>query len=185
MLSRRPKQPASPRPRRASSKPKAETTFVADAMLGSMARKLRAFGFDTIYYKDGNDSDLLKLAASEGRVLLTSDVALSELAGARKVKSLVISGSKEGARLSSLKAAAEARGVVLTKGPRRCSVCNGELHTAAKVELEGRIPAGVIGRHRLFHRCDRCGRIYWRGSHWKKLRWLERRLLQTRDDVDS
>ncbi len=47
--------------------------FVADAMLGSLARKLRIFGFDTLYFKDGGDSELLKLAKSEGRILLTSD----------------------------------------------------------------------------------------------------------------
>ncbi len=32
--------------------------FVADAMLGSLARKLRIFGFDTLYFREGPDLEL-------------------------------------------------------------------------------------------------------------------------------
>jgi len=174
LLSKEPRRAVSSSRRRTHD----PTRFIADAMLGSLARKLRAFGFDTIYYKDGEDSTLLELAASEGRVLLTSDRALSERADNRRIMSLVIMGSKESKRLVSLRFAADAKGLVLVRGPPRCSLCNGNLERSPRSELANRLPAGVLSRHRLFYRCVLCGMVYWRGSHWKKLRWLEKRLEQ-------
>ena len=185
MLLRQPRQGIRSRGRRGSRRTKAETKFVADAMLGSLARKLRAFGFDTVYYKDGSDSDLLDLAASEGRVILSSDRSLSERAEARRMTSLVITGSKESQRLVSLRTGAEASGLLLGRGPPRCSLCNGDLLKTPKSDLVGSIPARVLRRHRLFYRCLDCGMIYWRGSHWKKLRWLEKLLDPGPDAVDS
>jgi len=185
LLSRQPRQGARSRGRKGSRRARTETRFVADAMLGSLARKLRAFGFDTVYYRDGSDSDLLELAASEGRVILSSDRSLSERADARGTASLVITGSKESRRLVSLRMGAEAKGLVLRRGPPRCSLCNGDLRRTPGRQLVGDVPANVLGRHRLFYRCLDCGRIYWRGSHWKKLRWLERLLDPGPDAVDS
>lgn len=153
------------------------TRLVADAMLGSLARKLRAFGLDTSYYKDGDDPTLLLLAAREGRVILTSDRALSELSASRGIPCLVVEGARESARITSLRSAARASGIRLEKGAPRCSVCNGDLHRVGKPQVVGRVPTQVSDRHWLFFQCDQCGRIYWKGSHWKKLRWLEKRLV--------
>ncbi|HUO77682.1 MAG TPA: DUF5615 family PIN-like protein, partial [Thermodesulfovibrionales bacterium] len=50
-----------------------DARFIADAMLGRLSRWLRLLGFDTLYYPDIKDSDLMKLAVQEGRCLLTRD----------------------------------------------------------------------------------------------------------------
>ncbi|MBI3006700.1 MAG: DUF5615 family PIN-like protein, partial [candidate division NC10 bacterium] len=50
--------------------------FLADAMVGRLAKWLRALGYDTLYYRDGDDEALLATAAAEGRVLLTRDTRL-------------------------------------------------------------------------------------------------------------
>jgi uncharacterized protein with PIN domain len=150
-------------------------------MLGSLARKLRAFGFDVTYYRDGNDSELLALAAREGRTLLTADLELSRLASARGIPSIPIRGKTDSARLVSLRAGAEASRISLAGGPPRCSVCNGQLEVLSRSEAVGMVPLTVVKRHRRFYRCVDCGRFYWKGGHWKKLRWLERRLSQTSD----
>jgi len=47
--------------------------FMADAMLGKIARKLRMFGFDTIYDPNIDDIDILATAKCKGRIVLTSD----------------------------------------------------------------------------------------------------------------
>ncbi|HVB95073.1 MAG TPA: Mut7-C RNAse domain-containing protein [Nitrososphaerales archaeon] len=44
---------------------KSRPRFIADAMLGSLARKLRIFGFDTSYFSDGRDIELEDLARKE------------------------------------------------------------------------------------------------------------------------
>jgi uncharacterized protein with PIN domain len=152
------------------------TKFVADAMLGSLARKLRAFGFDTAYFKEGEDSELLSLAKSEGRVILTSDRALAHRGNHGGLVTLLVAGKNDSQRLSSVKEGALSRRLSIAHGEPRCSVCNGTLEPKSKSEVEGRVPPSVQKRHRRFYRCTTCGRVYWRGAHWKKLRWLQGRL---------
>ena len=154
------------------------TRFIVDAMLGSLARKLRAFGFDAIYYKTGKDAGLLKLALREGRIILTSDRSLVAPADARGIRTIVLIGDTDGERLGSLAQGAMAAGVNLVRGDPLCSLCGGELRTVEKREVSGEIPQSVGRRHRLFFRCKSCGQIYWRGSHWKRLMSLARRLDQ-------
>lgn len=145
-------------------------------MLGSLGRKLRALGFDTKYYKDGEDSALLRLAASEKRVVLTSDRQLASRASALGIAVFLLSGSNDGARVAEISRAAARQGIDLTRGPPLCSLCGGPLAEISKGEAAGLVPAAVERRHRRFQRCGSCGQVYWKGSHWKKLRLLARRL---------
>jgi uncharacterized protein with PIN domain len=61
-------------------------------MLGSLARKMRVLGFDTLYYSDGNDEGIMRIAKSEDRVVLTADRSLAERARTRRPSVLLISG---------------------------------------------------------------------------------------------
>jgi uncharacterized protein with PIN domain len=152
------------------------TRFVADAMLGSLARKLRALGFDTIYYKAGEDAGIIRVAAKEGRIILTSDHSLAAMAAARKIDAILVHGNDDGSRISFLSSAAKRAGIQLVRGEPLCSLCGGELETMKRTDVRGLVPTSVEGSHRLFFRCKNCAQLYWRGSHWKKLRLLARRL---------
>lgn len=154
----------------------AKTRFVADAMLGSLARKLRALGFDTSYYRSGDDSGVIRLALREERVILTSDRSLASRASTRGLSVVLVTGRNDGARVSVLAQTAKALGLRLLRGEPLCSLCGGELETLTRAQAAGHVPPSVEGRHRLFFRCNSCGQFYWRGSHWKKLRSLARRL---------
>jgi uncharacterized protein with PIN domain len=153
--------------------PTGGTKLVADAMLGSLCRKLRAFGFDTAYYRRGGDEGIVRLARDEGRVILTSDRAL-QLRAARVVPALLVTGSTDGRRIRSLLSAADSAGIRIRRGKPLCSVCNGSLAAITRNEAAAWVPDSVLRRHRLFLRCECCGRTYWRGGHWKKLSNLER-----------
>jgi uncharacterized protein len=154
------------------------TRFVVDAMLGSLARKLRALGFDASYYKDGEDADLIRISARERRIILTSDRGLAAGAEARGATVFYVTGESDGRRLAAVARAAKVRGVRLVRGASMCSLCGGELKTLAKRDVAGMVPSSVERRHRLFFRCATCGQLYWRGSHWKKLRSLAIRLQE-------
>lgn len=52
--------------------------FAADAMLGGLARWLRALGYDTAWASPVDDDALVRRAVDEGRVVLTRDVGLAE-----------------------------------------------------------------------------------------------------------
>jgi uncharacterized protein with PIN domain len=148
-------------------------------MLGSLARKLRALGFDAAYYRSGGDSDLLGLAPREGRIILTADRSLAARAEAKGVMAILLAGSSDRQRVGSLARGAAARGIALVRGDSLCSLCGGALRTMMKGEATGKAPPAVIRRHRLFFECTACGQVYWRGSHWKKLMSLARSLEQS------
>jgi uncharacterized protein with PIN domain len=148
-------------------------------MLGSLARKLRAFGFDATYYRAGEDQGLLRLALREGRIILTADRSLAASAKATGLGSILLVGDSDGRRLSSLVRGATAAGIRLVKGDPLCSLCGGELLAIKRDATSGKVPPSVRKHHRLFFRCTSCGQLYWRGSHWKRLMSLARRLDQT------
>ncbi len=154
----------------------ARTRFVADAMLGSLCRKLRALGFDTSYYKAGNDSGIITLAHAQKRVILTSDRSLAALATSKRLSVILVAGKSDGERISAMSRAAAASGTRLVRGDPLCSLCGCELATLRRIDVSDEVPPAVISRHRDFYRCRGCGHLYWRGSHWKKLRSLSRRL---------
>ncbi|MDE1857901.1 MAG: hypothetical protein KGI26_02375 [Thaumarchaeota archaeon] len=156
--------------------PRGPTKFVADAMLGSLARKLRALGFDASYYRSGDDAGLLEAAAREGRVVLTSDRELAARASARGTRAVLLTERTDGARLSAMARACRGEGIALVRGDPLCSVCGGTLKALRRADVSGMVPPSVEKRHRAFFSCEECGKLYWRGSHWKKLRSMSRRL---------
>lgn len=144
-------------------------------MLGSIARKLRIFGFDTSYFAEGDDLELEKLAKSERRVILTSDKRLFALSSKKGVQAILVEGEDDRAKLRSI-AKHVTPGVTLRLGGERasrCAVCNGELQPIERGKANAsEIPPKIIARHRLFYVCRSCPRFYWRGKHWDRLRRL-------------
>jgi len=137
--------------------------FVADGMLGRLAKWLRILGFDTMYDPALDDHALLRLARAEGRVLLTCDRELARHPGAQ---SLLI---------ESLELDAQLRQVIndLHLHPdatfSRCPVCNTPLAALEKEAVRDRVPAHVFETHPEFHCCPRCDRIYWSGTHHARM----------------
>jgi len=153
---------------------RAPPRFVADAMLGSIARKLRIFGFDTLYFKDGDDADLEAIGRSEGRVILTSDKLLVVHSLRRGGRAILVEGSSDRARLLSILAQAGPEAASFSgRRESRCALCNGELEVLKRsVAAKEKIPPKVLVRHRLFFRCTSCSKLYWRGGHWDRIRRL-------------
>lgn len=143
-------------------------------MLGSLARKLRAFGFDTLYYRAGGDAGMLRVARAQDRIVITADRTLASGAEGKGVRAFLVKGKTDGRRISELVREAKQKKVELERGDPLCSLCCGTLSMLPRREAAGRLPRSVVERHRSFYMCADCGKIYWRGSHWKKLRRLER-----------
>ena len=144
----------------------AEPRFLADAMLGRLARWLRLLGFDTAYDAAIADADLARRAFEEGRIVLTRDRALPD--EWRLPRVLVLRSETPGEQLREL-----ARVFPLRRAARlfsRCSRCNAPLEEVAPAAVAARVPARVLARRPLFHRCRGCGRVYWAGSHVERIR---------------
>ena len=145
--------------------------FVVDVMLGSLARWLRRLGYDTDYVNQRDDPELARVARAEQRVLLTRD---RELADRRGVRSLLIESTELRDQLAQVVSA-----FPLPDGEdqQRCSLCNTLLVTPAHEEVQAEVPPYVYRHHRRFRRCPTCGRVYWQGTHWKKMEDQLRRML--------
>jgi len=122
---------------------------------------------------------MIELASDSGRIVLTSDRSLASRANAKGVMAILVSGKTDGARIEAAARGAAHMKTPLVRGDPLCSICNGELRKVPKEEIVGQVPPSVSRRHRLFFRCATCGHVYWRGSHWKKLIALARRLEGT------
>jgi uncharacterized protein with PIN domain len=143
-----------------------ELRFIADAMLGRLARWLRILGFDTAYEAHIPDGDLVRRALEEDRLLLTRDRALPEEWQVSGI--YVVVAEKVSEQLREL-----ARAFPLADGARlftRCSCCNTPLASATRQEVEGQAPLRVLAVEQRFLRCPECERVYWRGSHTRRMR---------------
>ena len=131
--------------------------FIADAMLGRLARWMRFLGYDVQYYRDIDDRALVRHARSEGRILLTRD---RELTRRFTVEHLLIKSEDVKEQLKEVVAVFPGE-----TSTRRCMQCNIPLRDIKKEMVEGIVPEHVYLHQRRFQRCNKCGRIYWEGSH--------------------
>ena len=138
--------------------------FVADAMLGRLARWLRILGYDAEYFP-GDDDDLLRLARQEGRVLLTRDTRLLQR---RPLPSHLFIESDH--VMQQLRQVVVGLGLDPATPPsHRCSCCNVILEPRDRAQVADLVPEFVCGHYEAFWACPRCQRIYWAGTHWQRM----------------
>jgi uncharacterized protein with PIN domain len=136
-------------------------TFVADCMLGRLARWLRVLGFDVLYFPRIDDAALLAVARREGRVLLTRDTGLHERTRGKPTL-LVASGKWEDQLVQVL----EVFGLKDRVAPHtRCLDCNTPLKAVSKERARNLTAPFVVERSDAFALCPACDRVFWKGSH--------------------
>ena len=140
--------------------------FRCDRMLARLGRFLRAAGYDTEIADDGaDDRDLVARAASEARVLLTCDRAIAQHAAARGAVILPANGVD-----AQVRALAGALDIDWEMAPfTRCLIDNARLRTARADEI-ARLPARSRQLGGPFRVCPACARLYWPGSHVRRMR---------------
>jgi uncharacterized protein with PIN domain len=148
-----------------------EVRFLADRMVGRLARWLRMLGYDTAY-PDAGDAALVRQARAEGRILLTRDTRLCrrrDLGPHCFIESdQVMDQLRQVLAAYRLQPGAGAG--------RRCARCNAVLEPVGRAEVAAAVPAYVLARHAAYARCPACGRLYWPGSHWQRIQAAVERL---------
>ena len=142
--------------------------FIADSMLGKLARWLRMLGQDVTYNVQLDDNQLLDLAKKESRVLLTKDLELYQRAASRGIEALFVEGKRESDRLAEV---ARRYGLTLAIDMEKsnCPVCNTKLKATSKDQLSGELQKNTFTYYEKFWKCPNCGQIYWQGAHWKQI----------------
>jgi uncharacterized protein with PIN domain len=145
-------------------------------MLGSVARKLRIFGFDTLYVAHVEDSEVLKIGIDQDRIILTADKEFFKRIVKVNAKGVLVGGSNE---VEDIVHILEKYGITSIDGigiGSRCSICNGQLAEASSKEVQTELPEKVALLHKEFFRCTDCDKVYWEGSHVKRIRELAKRI---------
>lgn len=137
--------------------------FIADCMLGKLAKWLRMLGYDTKYIADADDDDLVRIAVREDRVLLTRDSALCDRRMVRSRCIFVDWGSTS----AQVKQVFVTLNLTISKDNMftRCTICNNEIIPLKKSDVEGRVPPFVFKTQNEYGYCVKCDKIYWRGTH--------------------
>ncbi len=147
--------------------------FVLDAHLRRLAVYLRLLGLDTRWWPGAEDADLASVAADEDRILLTRDLGLLK-------RSAVRHGRFVRARKPRKQLAEIVERYDLPDHARpfsRCVRCNGVVVDVAKQDVLHRLEENTKRFYDRFRHCPDCDRLFWRGSHYTRMRWIVEAVL--------
>ena len=136
--------------------------FLADSMLGKLARWLRVLGYDAAYERAMDDAALVERAREEGRVLLTRDRGLLKR---RRLRSGVLVDHDD--PMEQLGQLARQFGLSLDPGRlfHRCLECNVMMDPVEPEAIREEVPPYVFRTQKRFARCPACGKVFWAATH--------------------
>lgn len=141
-------------------------------------------GLDCLWRSDYVDEELLRVSILEKRYLLTRDRAL-----------FLKTPAGTGYYVQSVHPKEQLKEVVIqfNLGEKirdndlllsRCLECNTRIHVLNEESIPNSVPENVKLRHHEFFTCLSCHRIYWKGSHFDRMKnWLEE--VATHDSISE
>ena len=148
--------------------------FVADEMLGKLAKWLRIMGIDVEYENPFPDDLLLKKGTKENRVILTRDRKI--LNKKNLPECVLIEDDYPYDQLIYLLRRYDI--APLERAFSRCIGCNCELKDISREEIEGRVPPYVFATQKEYRICPGCGKVYWAGTHRERMEAMLKELKE-------
>jgi uncharacterized protein len=139
-----------------------ERHFVIDSMLGKLAKWLRILGFDA-HCGQLKDQDQVDAILRQGFLLITRNRKWSRKSG---VFYLTANDPSEQLQEVVRRVSILPHEIRLLQ---RCVLCNYRLREMTREDAFGHVPDYVYEAHSSFHHCPRCQRVYWPGSHPKRV----------------
>lgn len=155
-------------------------------MCGRIARWLRFLGFDVVYAQDMEDDDIIKVARSTARVIVTRDRGLHLKALKLGLPSILLTSTNHVKNMAVILRSLD----VLPSLPpvkTRCPLCNSPLIEVKAEDVKELLPSSNIAtRYDKFWICPSCDKVYWIGSHWKNIKKvLDEILKEMREECDE
>jgi len=127
-------------------------------------------GYDTVFFDGADESDMVRQAVAEGRIILTRDTEILKrrLATSGRLKVILFKTEDPEEQMRQL-----LRTLDLIAGARPftiCLECNVPLAERRPEEVEDRVPPYVFRTQAQYMECPRCRRVYWRGTHWQAMK---------------
>ncbi len=151
-------------------KPLRTNMFVLDVHLRKLVKNLRLLGFDADYARSRSNNELAEISQKEHRILLTRN---RQLVMRNIVQwGMVIRNVYPVPQIAEVLKKLDLWNEI--KPFSRCISCNGIIESVPSgsneyTQIKNRIPIKVQEWCMDFNYCTSCGKIYWKGSHYKKL----------------
>lgn len=146
--------------------PLREIRFIIDSHLAKLARYLRMLGFDSLHDNHYEDAAIAEIAVRERRIVLSRDRGLL-------MRRYITHGRyvRNTAPRKQLQEIVDWLDLTASIKPfTRCISCNGLLHEVKKDLIADQIKADTRQYYQQFWQCDGCKQIYWKGSHYQKMK---------------
>lgn len=153
---------------RLHAKPLRNPKFVLDVHLGTLAKYMRMFGFDTKYQNDFLDKLIIEISLREKRTVLTRDLGI--LKQKKLTHGYYVRNTKPVKQIEEVIGRFDLKNVI--KEFSRCVRCNTVLRPIEKEKVINEIPPKVRIAHSEFFYCTVCKKIYWKGTHCDKMKVL-------------
>ncbi len=147
--------------------------FVCDVHLGKLAALLRLFGLDASYANNSSDDEILAVSREERRIILTRDRGL--LKRRAVTHGYCVRDSRPRDQLSEIFNRFDLKR--LARPFSRCMACNAGLERVEKDSVASLLPPLVVKLYDEFSKCPACGRVFWRGTHWERMKKLADEVL--------
>ena len=140
--------------------------FIVDQNVGKLSRWLRMMGYDTRFFDGADDSNMVRQALAEGRIILTKDgeIMKRRVVTTGRLRAILITSDVPEQQMQqvieSLNLDCYYRSFTL------CLECNEPLVERSIGEVKDRVPPYVFKTQEQYMECPACHRIYWRGTHW-------------------
>jgi uncharacterized protein with PIN domain len=143
--------------------------FIVDNNAGKLVKWLRIMGYDTLFFEDTDDWQMVRIALNEERVILTRDTEVTRRGAitSGRIKAIFIESDIP---VEQIRQVVESLNLDYNSRPFTiCLECNEPLEKRDKSEVEGRVPPYVFETQDKYMECPACHRIYWRGTHWRAM----------------
>lgn len=145
--------------------------FVCDTMLGSLSKWLRLLGIKTIYNPQSNSKENFLTARRENSIFLTKNTHYMNYD-----RTLFLFSDSIVDQIKEINDCYENFSKHI-KTFSLCSDCGSCLSDISKENIKEKIPVYVYYKFDNYKICSKCNKIYWKGSHYKKILHLLRNIL--------
>jgi uncharacterized protein len=154
-------------------KPLRDLKFILDVHLGKLSKFLRLLGFDTFYDRNYNDDIIIRISVSEKRIILTHDRGI--LKNSKVTRGYWVRSQDPEEQIREIITRFDLKNNL--RSFTRCTECNSLLIDIGKEEIAGQLLPKTKMYYHDFSKCPGCGRVYWEGSHYERMKIFIQKLL--------
>ncbi len=127
-------------------------------------------GYDALFFNSIDDAQLIDIALKEGRVVLTKDTQILRRRPVTNGQLRVILPRNDDPKEQLRQVVEELNLDCCLRQFTRCLECNQSLVTRSKEEVKELVPPYVFHTQTQYMQCPACLRVYWRGTHWQRMK---------------